>query len=148
MGRPVKIIAAGAGTTIQLLGGDVVTTKIVGADTDGSMAIIEYRSAPHGGPPRHVHFREDKVMVVLTGKYRFWIGEKELDADPGTVIFVPRGTPHQFSNLTAEPARLLSIHQPAGIERMIEELQAVPPDRPLELAEVGAMFSRYGLALV
>jgi oxalate decarboxylase/phosphoglucose isomerase-like protein (cupin superfamily) len=38
------------------------------------------------------------------------------------VIFVPRGTPHHFSNVDDTPARMLFMYSPAGMEAMFSQI--------------------------
>ena len=36
-------------------------------------------------------------------------------------MFVPRGTPHCFVNVAGEPARILVLFTPSGMERFFDE---------------------------
>ncbi len=51
-------IAAGDGERIWIVG-DTMTLKATGESTGGSLTLLENLTAPGGGPPPHVHTRED-----------------------------------------------------------------------------------------
>jgi oxalate decarboxylase/phosphoglucose isomerase-like protein (cupin superfamily) len=59
---------------------------------------------------------------VIEGELAFRIGDHAMTAGPGTLAFVPRGTPHTFANPTIEPVRTLVWFTPAGFERYFEAL--------------------------
>jgi hypothetical protein len=43
------------------------------------------------------------------------------------LVFIPRGTPHCFQNVGDDPARLLAMFTPAGMERFFEGAADLPP---------------------
>lgn len=56
----------------------------------------------------------------------------------GSFVFVPRGTPHCFQNVGSDPARILVIFTPAGMERFFDQfaqLQAPDQDEFLRIGE-------------
>jgi oxalate decarboxylase/phosphoglucose isomerase-like protein (cupin superfamily) len=54
-------------------------------------------------------------------------------------VFVPRGTPHCFKNTGHDPARILVVFTPAGMERFFDRFAAAegPPD-PFLFERLGA----------
>ena len=50
------------------------------------------------------------------------LGDEELVAGPGDLVFKPRNQWHTFWNAGDEPARILEIISPAGFEKYFEEL--------------------------
>jgi quercetin dioxygenase-like cupin family protein len=67
--------------------------------------------------PLHTHRDEDEYSVVLDGIVGVQIGQRVIDAIPGTVLVKPRGVPHAFWNPGDQPARPLEIISPAGFEQ-------------------------------
>ncbi|MBX3388342.1 MAG: cupin domain-containing protein [Phycisphaeraceae bacterium] len=76
-----------------------------------------------GGPPLHMHEREDEAFYVLEGEVTFCIGEsgdrtgksgKRVVAREGSVVFGPRGTAHTFKNCSQAPARMLVMVNPGA----------------------------------
>ncbi|RWM65327.1 MAG: cupin domain-containing protein [Mesorhizobium sp.] len=67
----------------------------------------------------HVHESDDEAWHVLEGMIRFKFLDREVDATPGTTVFVPAGLAHTYQAI--EPSRYLIILTPK-IDRLIERL--------------------------
>jgi glyoxylate utilization-related uncharacterized protein len=67
------------------------------------------------------------MWYVLEGHFRFQADETLFDAPAGSFVFIPRGTHHCFQNTADQPARILVMFTPAGMERFFEQLAALPP---------------------
>jgi len=52
-------------------------------------------------------------------------GQRFLHGGPGSVLFIPSGCPHAFSNPTSAPARVLFQATPSGHEDYLAELAAL-----------------------
>src|SRR4051794_37193261 len=111
------------GRTIGVVG-DVYRFVAVGEDTGGRYALWEAIVPPGGGPPPHVHSREEEGFYVLEGEITFRAGEDRLVAGAGTFLNMPVGTPHSFKNEGSQPAKMLISVAPAGLERMFFEIGA------------------------
>jgi hypothetical protein len=111
---------------------------------------------PGGGPPPHIHTREDETFYLLEGQIEFLLGEETIVAGAGDFVNVPRGTVHRFRNTGTETARMVLTFTPAGIERWFEETLEPAPngaeDAPDNIDEVGARYvaaaPRYGLGRI
>jgi mannose-6-phosphate isomerase-like protein (cupin superfamily) len=66
---------AGEGQRIWFVA-DTLTLKATAASTDKSYTVVECLTAPGGGPPPHVHTREDEFWYVLDGTFEIHIGDK------------------------------------------------------------------------
>jgi mannose-6-phosphate isomerase-like protein (cupin superfamily) len=128
--------------TQTVLGG-AITVRLRAEQTDGQLGLVE-QVVPGGypGPAMHVHPDFDETFYVIDGKLGFRVGDHAFEAGPGTVAFVPRGTPHAFANPGQEPARSLVAVTPGGFERYFEELielirrtGGLPPEH--QLRELG-----------
>ena len=62
-----------------------------------------------------MHPPEDHVWYVQAGHGRFYVGDTETVAGPGSILWGPRGIPHAFSADSAE-LRVLVVTMPAGLE--------------------------------
>lgn len=60
----------------------------------------------------------------------FLAGGRRFDAPTGSFTFIPRGTEHCFRNMGEEPARLLVLFTPSGMERFFEDFAKLPPGPP------------------
>jgi hypothetical protein len=74
------------------------------------------------GPPPHIHHAEDETFILLDGVVDFHVADDVHRAEPGSVVFVPRGTRHHFSNAGDNAARMLFMYSPAGMEGMFAEI--------------------------
>ncbi len=131
----------------SVLGGFAVY-KLSGEATGGAYSVVEHNLQPRAlAAPIHTHRDVDETSYVLEGEVGALIGDREVYAGPGTLVFKPRGIPHTFWNAGATPAKLLEIISPAGFERYFEELDqllgsaAGQPDP----AQIEQLAGRYGM---
>src|SRR4051812_41791567 len=143
------------GRTVAVVG-DVYRFLATGEDTNGKYALWEAIVPPGGGPPLHVHSREEEGFYVLEGEITFTIAEKRLVAGPGVFANMPVGTPHSFKNESSQPARMLISVAPAGLEKMFFEVgvpvppgatTAAPPTKE-EIDRLLAASPRYGIEIM
>ncbi len=102
--------------------GDIYRFLATGEDTDGKYAMWEAIVPPGGGPPPHIHSREEEGFVVLEGEITFQVGEERIVAKAGTFANIPVGTLHSFKNESDRPARMIITIAPAGLEKMFFEV--------------------------
>jgi quercetin dioxygenase-like cupin family protein len=144
----------GSGHTIGVVG-DVYRILATGDDTNGKYAMIDAIVPPGGGPPPHVHSREEEAFYVLEGELTFYIGNKRFVAGPGAFANTSVGTEHYFKNETQHSARMLITVTPAGLEKMFLEIaQPVVPGatsapRPTKeiIDKLPTIASHYGITL-
>src|SRR5207248_1646151 len=136
--------------------GDVYRFLATGADTDGKYALFEAVVGPGGGPPPHVHSREEEGFYVLEGEITFTVNGERVVAGAGTFANMPAGTPHAFKNESSKPARMLISVAPAGLERMFLEVgvplpegatTASPPTKD-EIEKLLAVAPGYGITIL
>ncbi len=119
--RPPTIRKANEGRTIAVVG-DVYRFLATGEETDGKYALWEAIVPPGGGPPPHVHSREEEGFCILEGEITFRIGEKQIVATAGMFANMPVGTPHSFKNESDRAAKMLisvGPSRPGANERSI-----------------------------
>ena len=145
MERDIKYLAPGEGTVFQVLGGDVVMVKAVSEDTGGSFSVFETLVPSQGGPPPHVHHREDEAFYVIEGQFEFRVGDRQIRATAGSYLWAPRDIPHRFRNVGETTGKLLIVIRPAGFERFIEAFSRLPPDAPPDWGRMSALAQEYGL---
>jgi quercetin dioxygenase-like cupin family protein len=130
----------GEGETVQGPAGGPLTFKARGEQTNGALTLLENLIAPGDGPPLHTHAHEDESWYVLEGALRFRLGEEIAAAPAGSFVFVPRGTPHCFQNIGEEPARIIVMFTPSGMERFFDRFATLPagPVDPEAFRSIGA----------
>lgn len=81
-------------------------------DPDGKNAphvdditLIVEEIAPGDRIPLHTH-PINEVIVILAGTPEVALGDDTQQVEPGTVVFIPAGTPHGTRNTGADPVRL------------------------------------------
>ncbi|MBV9592382.1 MAG: cupin domain-containing protein [Actinobacteria bacterium] len=106
---------AGSGRTLPLIG----RMGISGQQTGGAFEVIEY-AGNAAWPPPHVHREREECIHILGGRFTFTLGHEEIEATPGSWVFIPRGTRHGFT--ASADARALILVVPAGLENFFAEL--------------------------
>jgi quercetin dioxygenase-like cupin family protein len=145
---------SGEGRSVAVVG-DVYRFLATGEDTNGKYAVMEAFVPPGGGPPPHVHGREEEGFYILEGEITFLIGEDRVVAATGTFANIPIGTLHAFKNETDRPARMLISVAPAGLEKMFLEVgvpvppgtTVAPPPTPGEIEKLLSIAPRYGIEI-
>jgi mannose-6-phosphate isomerase-like protein (cupin superfamily) len=141
------------GRSAWVFGSQLLTCKVTAEQTGGAYSLFEGIVPARGGTPPHIHHREDECFYVLEGEFEFLSGDDNVTAEGGTLIYVPRGTLHAFTNVGEGPGRLLMSQTPGGLhERFFEEAgrEAVdgvnPPavEGPPDIERIAAIAAKYG----
>ena len=149
-----SVVNPAQGRTVAVVG-DVYRFLATGAETGGKYALWEAIVQPGGGPPPHVHSREEEGFYILEGEVAFHVGEERLMATAGMFVNMPVGTPHSFKNESAHAARMLISVAPAGLEEMFFEVgvpvapgsTSAPPPTKAEIERLLAAAPRYGIEI-
>jgi quercetin dioxygenase-like cupin family protein len=122
---------------------------VVGPDEANGMALGDGRIPPHApGPGRHVHTHEDEGIYGVSGVLTVEVGESRFEAGPERFVWMPRGVPHTFANLSDEEVWTVGLLNPTGLEEMFREQAAYfarfqgPPDADA-LMELSARYGVY-----
>lgn len=110
-----------AGRSIGIVG-DIYRFLATSEETGGRYSMFEATVLPGGGPPPHIHRREDETFYVLEGVITFQIGDERRVAKPGTFVHMPIGNQHAFKNDSDQPAKMLISFSPGGLEGMFFEV--------------------------
>lgn len=99
----------------------------VGADeTGGKLSMLEVTIPPRRLIKPHMHTREDEFSLILSGTIGIRSGDQTIEQIPaGSWLIKPRSVPHAMWNLADEPARVLEVVMPGGLERYFEEIAPV-----------------------
>jgi quercetin dioxygenase-like cupin family protein len=148
------VLSRGEGRSIWLAG-DRYTIKTSGRDSGGAFTLIEALVPPGGGPPPHIHSREDEAFYVLDGEVTFHADGNSFKATDGAWITLARGSRHHFRNDGSTLAHMLILASPAGIDEYFLEAgtpaeaghtQPVLPT-PEEIARLIALAPKYGVEI-
>lgn len=127
------------------------TIAATSAETRNTLFALEVTEPPGGGPPLHLHTREEEFFFVLDGEITFWVDGRVTKAGPGGTAFVPRNVPHCFKNCTGSVARVLVLFTPGDIEGFFDYGRATGPEVPSDeaiVAEILRLAPIYGTRIL
>lgn len=139
--------------------GDTYTILLTGGDTNGRFCVIDMHVPPGGGPGPHRHDFEE-TFIVLEGQIETTFRGQKGVVREGQTLNIPSNAPHQFTNATGAPVRLLCICSPAGQEQFFQQLgvpvptRTTPPPKPSKeeqaqfLAKAAALATKYRTELL
>jgi quercetin dioxygenase-like cupin family protein len=110
--------------------GCLATIKLTSAQSAGQFSLVDCVLPPRVPVPAHIHSVQDETFYILEGKIAFRIDGTTTTARPGSVIFVPRGTRHEFTTISPTPARYLFLHSPGGFDEFVR-LTSEPAPAPV-----------------
>src|SRR5579862_7505458 len=94
------VLGADDGLRLQSGPGRDLIFKVTGEDTGGALDYFIVEVSPNGGPPLHVHHRQEETLHLLTGRFKVRIGDDLFELDEGGFAYLPSEVPHAFLNLT------------------------------------------------
>jgi quercetin dioxygenase-like cupin family protein len=144
---PPTVVRPGEGRLADLGDGLGVAFKLGGADTGGSIAVVEHPFAVGAYVSAHLHTREDEYSIVTDGEIGFRSGDREVVLGSGGYITKPRGEVHAMWNAGPVPARMIEIISPAGFERFFRDVADLAATGETEIAPFIALADAYGLQL-
>jgi quercetin dioxygenase-like cupin family protein len=145
--RP-KFLGPDDGLRLQSGPGRDLVFKVTGDDTDGAFDYFVVEVAPRGGPPLHVHHKQQETLHVLSGRFKVRVGDEEQVLEPGGFAFMPSGLQHAFLNLTDDAAEVIVVYAPGGCRSFYEELGPLTRHGTPDPAEVAACFERHGMTVL
>jgi len=125
------------GEKTKLNGRNLNDIKVSGKDTGSELSIFEYNGYEKGGPPLHIHHSQDEIFYISQGSFLFQCADEKFSLQKGDMIFLPRGVPHAFAQLT-DTGKLLYFFQPAG--KMEEYFRALGNVKGIPDQAEGARF--------
>lgn len=141
------VLKAGEGRAVPFGAGIIV--KEDGTRTRGTLGIAESEVAPGGPtPPLHVHHTHEEGFYVLEGELEFTVGAETVRAGKGTLVMVPIGVPHAFSNPGEEAVRFLTTFTPPRYLAYFEELSDLFASGTPDAAQLRELMARYDTEVV
>ena len=144
-----KVVRADDAHKIQLY--DVLFRYGVGAeDSAGALSMLEVTIPPKTLIKPHMHTREDEFSLVLAGSIGVRQGDRTTEEIPtGSWLVKPRSIPHAMWNVSDEPARILEVVVPGGLERYFEQIAPVLMEHGPEWTQrYKALAEEYGLTIL
>ncbi len=125
-----------------VLRGEPMAFLVTGKDTTHT-SMFDWTIPAGFATGLHVHRVQEETFYVLEGECEWQAGDRRIRATPGTFLFLPPGVPHNITNVSDRPARVLMTVSPPGHEHYFEELAKLAaqgaPD-PAALADLRNRF--------
>jgi len=125
-----------------------VRFRLEAAQTGGSLTMFEFL-VPRGVrvPAPHSHEAFEETVYGLEGVNCWTVDGRKVEVGPGDVLFIRRGSVHQFVNLGTADSRTLSVITPGllGPDYFRELGEVVNGGGPPDLRQVMAVMQRHGL---
>ncbi|MEQ8861683.1 MAG: cupin domain-containing protein [Pseudomonadales bacterium] len=146
------VVPAGEGRSVAV---PFHETRLLLSETgsEGGASIYEFVVPPRsGGAPPHEHTHEDEYAYVLDGTLTLLLGDRTVEAGPGTLAALTRGTVHAFWNASDEQVRTLFFVSRGGFEHFFDAVAVSLREQPPATAEeanarVGAIAAEHGIAI-
>jgi mannose-6-phosphate isomerase-like protein (cupin superfamily) len=146
----IHVVRPGEG---EMTGGGPIKVRVIedGSHTGHRLGLIEATVPPTPAqPPQHIHREHDEVFIVTAGKLRLTSDTESVDVEAGSVVVVPVGTSHTFSNPFDAPATMLNTFTPDLYVQYFRDLALLPVDERglLTPADIGRTMARYATDVV
>lgn len=145
---PYTVLAPGEGLRLQSGPGRDLIFKVTGEDTGGAFDYFIVEVAPKGGPPLHVHHKQEETIHALKGRYKIRIGEQVFTIEEGGFAYLPSNVPHAFLNLTDEVGEIVVVYTPGGGHKFYEELGPATRSGTTDRAAIAAIFEKHDMTLL
>ena len=142
------VLAQEEGLKLQSGPGRALIFKVTGEDTGGAFDYFLVGVAPHGGPPLHVHHRQEETIHVVKGKFKIRIGDELFYLAEGGFAYLPSKIPHAFLNLTDEPGEIIVVYTPGGGHKFYEEFGPIARSGPPDPKVLASLFEKYDMSLL
>ncbi len=118
----LRIPLASLAERVALAPGEEFRVVELGRDGGTSQHLVAIRSAE----VPHRHDRHDLFVVMVRGSGTWRVGDETLPVGEGSLLYVPRGTVHAFTNESGAPAVAYAVYMPSfdGSDRVEGE----PPE--------------------
>jgi quercetin dioxygenase-like cupin family protein len=124
---------------------------LAGSQQTGDAVTVFEAELDKGGPPLHVHDVHDESLLVLSGTLLVRVGDETHELGPGAFVWLPKGVPHAFANPSDEPAHVISVSAPSGVETFLTDqfdYFAGLGGNPPEPAKVAAIAEKHSGRLI
>lgn len=138
------VIEPGTGESLSVLG-STMTFKLTTASTNNQLGLYEITLAPQvSGAKLHYHRFMDETFVVIQGTLTIQLLDREEELAKGSIIHIPRFTPHGFYNGTDEEVKALMLfNPPQHREDFFRGMGAVLTEEPVDASKFVQLYHKY-----
>jgi len=138
------VIEPGTGESLSVMG-STMTFKLTTASTNNQLGLYEITLAPQvTGAKLHYHRFMDETFVVIQGTLTIQLLDGEEELAKGSIIHIPRFTPHGFYNGTDEEVKALMLfNPPQHREDFFRGMGAVLTEEPVDASKFVQLYHKY-----
>jgi mannose-6-phosphate isomerase-like protein (cupin superfamily) len=126
--------------------GELVEILVSSEETNGSFCVLRQHSDPGGGPPPHIHTKEDEFFTVLEGEFEMFDGGAWHPLDTSQAAFTLRGNAHTFRNRGTTKGCIQATCIPGGMDVYLEALSKL--SMPPVMEEVVRISDPFGISFL
>jgi quercetin dioxygenase-like cupin family protein len=149
-----NVVRDGEGIFVEL-GDHRAHAKVTALDSNGAFLLSDTQADMGGGVPPHIHLREDETFYILSGRFRFLVGEATVEVGPGDTVYGPRNIVHAWQCISPEGGRLLIMFTPGdnfqSFAMAMAALKVNPQSDmadPARVAEFVALAAQHGIEML
>ena len=122
-----------------------ITLKVTSELSNNQMGIYEIVLGPGTvGAQLHYHRFMDETFIVNKGTLTIQLSDKMIDAVQGSVVYIPRFTPHGFRNTTDQDVTATLIFNPGqSREGFFFGLKEILTEQPINPAKFLKLYEKY-----
>jgi mannose-6-phosphate isomerase-like protein (cupin superfamily) len=125
---------------------ECITPLVTSEQTGGAFELFTVDAQPNGGPPPHIHRREDELFYVIDGTFDFAFKDHVVRAARGACVFLPRDVLHTYKNVGERAGRLLVASMPGNFTRFVADAGEACSERTSPPAVGPATFEKLAAA--
>jgi quercetin dioxygenase-like cupin family protein len=125
-----------------VLRGQPMAFLVTGTDTRHT-SMFDWTIPAGFATGRHVHRVQEETFYMLEGECEWHVADEVVRATLGTYLFIPPGVPHNITNVSDMPARVLMTVSPPGHEHYFEELAKLTASGPPDAQTISELRARF-----
>lgn len=130
---------------VLAMGGNSITLKVTSSISNDQLGVYEIKLAPATvGAKLHYHRFMDETFIVRKGTLTIDLATGPILAHEGAVVYVPRMTPHGFSNESGEDVIINLIFNPGQQrEGFFHGLKSILTEPVIDAAKYLKLYQKY-----
>ena len=102
--------------------GERARIRLRGLNNGWRLSVLSYEAPAGFGPPRHLHRKDDEILLIENGVIALWTPQGSWTAGPGDMVMLPRAIPHAWRVYGEESVRFQVIVAPGEFETFFEQI--------------------------
>lgn len=121
---------------------ELIKVLVSGERAKGAFTVFTETCPTGGGPPPHIHTREDEFLMPVEGDFEVFTNETWTPLGKEGV-YTERGNLHTWRNAGETSGTILFVTSPGGFDRFLEDL--VPVQLPGQMNTMISISADYGI---